>query len=146
MLLMTRMVVMLMGRVRNQMSAELLEVGPGAGQIEPSATGAHGVQQHTAQQPIWNQSLNIHCCNLLRHTDQHNKIHKQAVVAGAICEQNVCVQLTLVQMCGHLIEGQSALTSTIFLTLHFRRQQDGPKICRTQQVHQGTRVRSDMLK
>ena len=43
MLLMTRMVVMLMGRVRNQMSAELLEVGPGAGQIEPSATGAHGV-------------------------------------------------------------------------------------------------------
>ena len=119
------------------MSAELLEVGPGAGQIEPSATGAHGVQQHTAQQPIWNQSLNIHCCNLLKHHTR--KIHKTAVVGGgigAICDQVmecVCVQLTLVLMCGHLTEGQSALTSTISLTLHFRRQQDGPKICKTQQ-------------
>ena len=48
------------GRVRNQMSAELLEVEPGAGQIEPSATGAH-----TAQQPIWNQSLNTQCASQL---------------------------------------------------------------------------------
>ena len=46
----------------------------------------------------------------------------------------VCVQFKLVYyMCGHLIEGQSALTSIVSLTLHFRRQQDGPKICRTQQ-------------
>ena len=44
-MLLKRMAVMLMGRVRNQMSAELLGVGPGAGQIEPSATGA---PHHTA--------------------------------------------------------------------------------------------------
>ena len=82
-------------------------------------------------------TLNIHCCNLLKHHTR--KIHKTAVVGGgigAICDQVmecVCVQLTLVLMCGHLTEGQSALTSTISLTLHFRRQQDGPKICKTQQ-------------
>ena len=56
----------------------------------------------------------------------------------------VCVQFTLVYMCGHLIEGQSALTSIVSLTLHFRRQQDGPKICRTQQGRLGMRVCSDM--
>ena len=56
----------------------------------------------------------------------------------------VCVQFTLVYMCGHLIEGQSALTSIVSLTLHFRRQQDGPKICRTQQERLGTWVRSDI--
>ena len=79
-MMMTRMTVMLMGRVRNQMSAELLELRPGAGQIEPSATGG-------ALQPIWNQSLNIHWyCNLLQQHTQTKYTGNVAAVADAILQ------------------------------------------------------------
>ena len=67
-MLLKRMAVMLMGRVRNQMSAELLGVGPGAGQIEPSATGAP--PPHTNQ---YGTSLSIYSYS-------------------AICFSNICKQ------------------------------------------------------
>ena len=87
-MLMGRMTVMLMGRVRNQMSAELLELRPGARQIEPSATGG-------ALQPIWNQSLNIHWhCNLLQQHTQA-KYGRKVAGTGAICDRAIDMHRTI---------------------------------------------------
>ena len=81
------------------MSAELLELGPGAGQIEPSATGAP--PPHTNQ---YGTSLSIYTCIVQSASATYaSKINWNAWSAGeaAICHQEIDCVCTI-YTCAHV--------------------------------------------